>query len=213
MTQAIGILGGNFDPVHNGHLHLANIFLETLNLAEVRFVPLHHPPHRNMPVATPAQRYDMLHLAVENQEHLLVDDCELQRGGVSYTIDTLKYLRKQLGEAPLCLFMGIDNFKTLDGWHQWQSLIEYAHIVVARRPGTDDTIDTVDINIFLDRHMTESISDLHRHPAGHIIKLELPMLDISSTQIRNNFQTDLKSASLLPDKVLDFIHSHHLYQT
>ncbi len=213
MKQPIGVFGGTFDPVHKGHVHLASAFLEQLKLAEVRMLPLNKPPHRNLPIASPSQRYQMLQLALGNHAQLKADDCELQRGGTSYTVDTLKHLRDIYVETPLCLVMGNDNFKTLNRWRQWQNLLDYSHIVIATRPGTNDEINDTEIQTFLDRHSTDSIDDLHQQLAGRIHKLELPMLDISSTQIRNKFKTDPNSGSLLPDKVLDFIHSHHLYNT
>ncbi len=216
MTQPIGILGGTFDPVHNGHLHLATTFLKELDLAELRFIPLSNPPHRAAPQTSPEQRLEMLELAVENHALLKVDDCELQRDGISYTIDTLKDLRSKFAELPLCLLMGIENFKTLNTWHQWQSLLGYSHIIIANRPGSDDNISSEEIKIFMDTFITTSVDDLHQQAAGCIMKLDIPMLDISSTEIRNNFQSDpksnLKSESLLPNKVLDFIHTHNLYK-
>ena len=215
MTQPIGILGGTFDPVHNGHLHLATTFLKELDLAELRFIPLSNPAHRPAPLASSEQRLEMLKLAVENQARLKVDDCELRRDGVSYTIDTLKDLRTKFSESPLCLLMGIENFKTLNTWHQWQSLLGYAHIVIAIRPGSDDNIDNEEIKNFMNIFMTTAIDDLHQQATGCILKLDIPMLDISSTQIRNDFRSGpkSKSESLLPDKVLDFIQTHHLYNT
>jgi len=215
MTKPIGILGGTFDPVHNGHLHLATTFLKELDLAELRFIPLSNPPHRTAPQASPEQRLEMLKLAVENQANLNVDDCELQRHGVSYTIDTLKDLRTKFAESPLCLLMGMENFKTLNTWHQWGAFLGYTHIVIANRPGSDDKIHNEEIKNFMEPFMTTSVDDLHQQAAGCIMKLDIPMLDISSTKIRNNFlsgmKSNSKSESLLPDKVLDFIQTHHLY--
>ena len=212
MTQPVGILGGTFDPVHNGHLHLATTFLDTLNMAELRFVPLNTPPHRTPPLASAEQRLEMLELAVENQAGLKVDDCEIRRGGISYSNDTLKHLRKILNETPICLLMGIENFNTLNHWHQWQSLLDYAHIVIANRPGSDNKLTDGEMKNFMEDSITQSVGVLHQQPAGLIMQLDIPMLDISSTQIRKNFQTNLNSDSLLPNKVLDFVQTHHLYK-
>lgn len=220
MTQPIGILGGSFDPVHNGHLHLATTFLKELDLAELRFIPLSNPAHRPASLASSEQRLEMLKLAIENYALLKVDDYELQRNEISYTINTLKHLRKNIGDTPLCMLIGIDNFKTLNSWHQWQSLLDYAHIVIANRPengaqGGNDKMDD-EMQEFMNNFVTTSVEDLHLQSAGCIIKLDIPMLDVSSTQIRNNFQSglmsNLKSESLLPDKVLDFIQAHQLYK-
>ena len=212
MTQPVGILGGTFDPVHSGHLHLATTFLNQLKLAKVLFVPIYNPPHRPAPLASPEQRLEMLKLAVENHPHLKIDDCELQRGGVSYTIDTLRCIREKIGETPLCLIMGMENFNTLNSWHQWQSLLDYAHIVIANRPGNNDEIYNIEIKKFMDNFITTSVTNLHDQAEGHIIRLDTPMLDVSSTQIRNNFQSGRETEPLLPEKVLDFIQTHHLYK-
>lgn len=212
MMQPVGILGGTFDPVHNGHLHLATTFLEQLKLAEILFVPSNNPPHRPAPLASPEQRLEMLKLAVENHPHLKIDDCELERGGISYTIDTLKHIRNKIDEAPLCLIMGMENFKTLNHWHQWQSLLDYAHIVIVNRPERDENINSEEIKNFMSTFITTAIEDLRDQAAGCILKLDIPMLDISSTQIRNNIHSNLDSESLLSDKVLDFIHTQHLYK-
>lgn len=210
MTQPIGILGGTFDPVHNGHLHLATTSLDRLKLAEVRFIPLNNPAHRPAALTSSEQRLEMLKLTVEDYPFLKVDDCELQRDEVSYTINTLKLLRKNIGESPLCMLIGIDSFRLLNSWHQWQSLLDYAHIIVANRPGNSTNMNN-EMQRFMDSYITESITDLQEKVAGSIMKLDIPMLDISSTKIRNNFQSNMDSESLLPNKVLNFIKTHHLY--
>ena len=216
MTQPIGILGGTFDPVHNGHLHLGATCLKELNLAELRFIPLNNPAHRPAPLASAEQRLEMLNLAIDGHALLKVDDCELQRDEVSYTIDTLKQIREKINETPLCMLIGMENFKTLNTWHQWRSLLDYAHIVIANRPMNDnETSDSVLINEemknFMDNAITQSIKDLHQQAAGLILQLDIPMLDISSTHIKNNFRNNLNSDSLLSNKVLDFIQTHRLY--
>ena len=216
MTQPIGILGGTFDPVHNGHLHLAATCLKELNLAELRFIPLNNPAHRPAPLASAEQRLEMLNLAIDGHALLKVDDCELQRDEVSYTIDTLKQIREKINETPLCMLIGMENFKTLNTWHQWRSLLDYAHIVIANRPMNDnETSDSVLINEemknFMDNAITQSLKDLHQQAAGLILQLDIPMLDISSTHIKNNFRNNLNSDSLLSNKVLDFIQTHRLY--
>lgn len=215
MPQPIGILGGTFDPIHNGHLHLAMSCLKELDLAELHFIPLKIPAHRPAPLASSEQRLKMLHLSVENQASLKVDDCELRRDGVSYTIDTLKHLRSKFTESPLCLLMGIDNFKTLNTWRQWQTLLGYAHIIITQRLGNNNHIDNKEIKDFMKVFITRSMHDLHTQAAGCIMQLDIPMLEVSSTQIRNNFPPSLISnthlESLLPNKVLDFIKTCHLY--
>ncbi|MGH8120697.1 MAG: nicotinate (nicotinamide) nucleotide adenylyltransferase, partial [Gammaproteobacteria bacterium] len=133
--KPIGILGGTFDPVHHGHLRLAIECCERLALAEVRLVPLRVPPHRKPPRASPEHRLAMLKLAAENKNNLIVDDSELRRKTISYTIDTVSTLRKSSGRTPLCLLLGTDAFNMLHTWHRWQALLDYVHVVIAERPG------------------------------------------------------------------------------
>ena len=131
----IGIFGGTFDPIHYGHLRPASEIRRTLNLDALYLVPAANPPHRPSPVATPAQRLTMLELALTEFPELQVDDRELQRGGISYTVDTLRSYRSQYPQAALALLVGTDAFDGIETWHQWQQLPELAHIVVMQRPG------------------------------------------------------------------------------
>ena len=135
MDKPIGILGGTFDPVHNGHLRMAIEVMELCALDEVRLTPLHTPPHRLLPNTTPQHRLAMLSHAVKEVQGLRIDERELQRAGVSFTVDTLRSLREELGNKPLCLIMGMDAFQGLNTWHEWTSLVDLAHIIVASRPG------------------------------------------------------------------------------
>src|ERR1043165_7745920 len=108
LQQAIGIFGGTFDPIHFGHLRSALEIYQTLDLAEVRFIPCFQPVHRKLPIATPEDRLAMVRSAIAEEPMLTVDDREIQRKGPSYMIDTLEELRKLLPDHPLCLIMGID---------------------------------------------------------------------------------------------------------
>ncbi len=132
--KPIGILGGTFDPVHNGHLRLAIEFYEQLDLAELKIIPLHIPPHRESPLADSGQRLNMLQLAIENIDGLVIDDCELQRKTTSYTIDTISLVKEKTGDTPVCLLMGYDAFAKIYTWHRWEELLEYVHLVIADRP-------------------------------------------------------------------------------
>jgi len=212
MTEKpIGILGGTFDPVHHGHLRLALECLEQADLAEVDMVPLHIPPHRISPVATPEQRREMLRLALEGAPGLKLDDCELQRGGVSYTVDTLAHMRQRYGNRPLCLIMGMDAFARLDTWHQWPLLLTHAHIIVVQRPGNEAVIDNPEIASLYAKASVKSHEELHSSPGGRILNINIPMLDISATRLRDMLAQGRDIHFLLPPAVLAFIRQHHLY--
>ena len=132
----IGIFGGTFDPIHYGHLRPAQEAMQKLALAELRFVPAAQPPHRPPPLASAAQRLAMIELAIRDLPGFRADDRELQRGGLSYTVLTLESLRAELGNTPLCLLVGADQFRNFETWHRWQEIPDLVHLVVLNRPGT-----------------------------------------------------------------------------
>ncbi|MDR2012928.1 MAG: nicotinate-nucleotide adenylyltransferase, partial [Rhodanobacter sp.] len=136
-VQPLAILGGTFDPIHNAHVRVAWEAAEFLD-AHVRLVPAHVPPHRDPPVATAAQRAALVRAALTGQDRLWLDTRELRRDGPSYTIDTLRELRAEVGATrPLVLLVGADAFSGLPGWHCWRGLFDLAHIGVLTRPGRD----------------------------------------------------------------------------
>ncbi|MEE8320899.1 MAG: nicotinate-nucleotide adenylyltransferase [Gammaproteobacteria bacterium] len=210
--KPIGLLGGTFDPVHFGHLRLAAEVIQRLDLEELRFVPLHVPPHREAPRATAEQRYTMLQMAITDVDCLRVDNRELHREGVSYTIDTVKSLRKETGNTPLCLLLGMDAFKSIDTWHRWEELLTYVHIIIADRPGTTLPTGVKTIKELVDEYSVDDYTLLHQAQAGKILYIPVPMLDISSTHIRQQISNQNNVRFLLPDAVLDYIHTNHLYQ-
>ena len=207
-----GILGGTFDPVHYGHLRLAIEMIQRLDLAELRFIPLHVPPHRDLPQASPEQRYHMLQMATLDVDCVRIDPRELHREGVSYTIDTVKSLRGETGDTPLCLLMGMDAFKDIETWHQWEELLDYVHIIIADRPGTTLSNVTMTIRKLVADHGVDDYASLHQTRAGKILHVPMPLLDISSSQIRQQIANGNNIRFLLPDAVLDYIHTNHLYQ-
>ena len=143
----IGVFGGTFDPVHFGHLRPALDVKQALALREMRLIPAFQPPHRATPVANPGQRLTMLRAAVGTEPDLLVDNREMMREGESFMADTLSSLRKDLGDEPLCLVLGMDAFLTLDSWHRWKEILQLAHIVVTHRPGWELDISVASAGI------------------------------------------------------------------
>jgi len=210
MTEAIGILGGTFDPIHFGHLRSALEVSEQLNLAHVRLIPSARPPHRNVPHATPQQRLMMLHLAMKNANSLIVDDRELQRDGISYTIDTLKSLRQDFPENPLFLLLGTDAFLGIQTWHKWQDLLELAHIVVIRRPNETVTMPT-QLNAWYQQHL--AMPDDAQAVAGKIWPVTVTQLAISATAIRAAVLAGKSPQFLLPDAVIQLINQLGLYRS
>lgn len=214
---AVGLFGGTFDPVHFGHLRPALECLQTLHLSELRLIPSAVPPHRPAPVASAEQRLAMLRLAVAGQPGFVVDGRELRRSGLSYTVDTLRELRTELGaQRPLCLLLGTDAFLGLTTWHTWQAIPELAHLVVMHRPGYPQEAlverASAPVRTLLTERQLASPAELHAKPAGGIWLQAVTALDISATAIRNTIATGASARYLLPDTVWRYIEEHGLYR-
>jgi len=212
----VGILGGTFDPIHFGHLRLAQELGDSLQLSEVRFIPSGMPPHRTTPQATPAQRVAMVRLAIADSPLFIVDEHEIARDGPSYAMDTLTELRHELGVSrPLCVLLGTDVFLDLVTWHRWHELFNLAHLVVAHRPGFPVADWSAHMpqplaREFEARHMPQPLA-VHLSPGGGIVMQPITTLDVSASQIRAALGSGANPRYLLPDSVLDYIRSNNLY--
>nr|VFJ42349.1 MAG: nicotinate-nucleotide adenylyltransferase [Candidatus Kentron sp. FW] len=210
MLESIGILGGTFDPVHNGHLRLALEVRDGLSLSSVRLIPLGRPPHRVPPLAAEEIRRRMLTAAVRNEPGLIVDDQELRRDGLSYTVDTLEALRQRFPDGSLCLILGTDAFCQLHTWNRWHRVLALAHITVAQRPGAL-LPEAGEIARLLANRQTHDPTCLGREPAGRIFVHPVPQLDISATCIRALVTRGASIRYLVPDAVLEIITNEQLY--
>ncbi len=200
----IGIFGGTFNPIHNGHLRSALELKQCLGLDQVRLVPAARPPLRDAPELSPDLRADLVEQAVASEPGLVCDRRELSRQGPSYTIDTLGEMRTELGPArPLCLIVGTDILERLDAWHRWQELLDYAHLVVMARPGWQAP-DCGEIAGWLAGHSGQ-VDDIHAAPAGRVVMQRLRQLPISATEIRGMIAAGQSPRYLLPDTVWDTI--------
>jgi nicotinate-nucleotide adenylyltransferase len=204
---AVGIFGGTFDPIHYGHLRPAHEALEKLALTEIRFVPASRPPHRPQPVATAEQRRAMVELAIRGINGFRVDDRELQRGGPSYTVLTLESLRAELGAVRLCLLIGADQFRGFETWHRWQDIPDLAHIVVLTRPG----VRSGSLPAWARGRLTEDLAELRRAETGRLVFLGVSPQDISATRIRAALACGEPVAGMLPEAVLNYIRTNHIY--
>lgn len=210
LTQPIGILGGTFDPVHFGHLRMALELQQTYNLAEIRFIPCWQPVHRALPVATPEQRLAMLACAVANEPTLKVDDCEIQRKGPSYMIDTLETLREKFPHTPLCLILGVDAWAGFATWQRYETILRLSHLIIAQRPSYP-LPETGTVATLLQQHLKQDASTLRESPGGNIMLYPVTSLEISATAIRNQIAQGQGPRYLLPDSVYDYIVKHRIY--
>lgn len=189
MRKKVGILGGTFNPPHIGHLIIANEVLNALGLDEVRFMPNATPPHKQKDeLVTAEQRLKMTQLAIRGIPKMAVETIELERGGTSYTFDTIEMLQNREPETDFFFIIGGDQVEFLPKWHRIDELVQKVQFVGVPRPNT--TLDT----------------------AYPISKITIPQIDLSSTLLRNRLMNGVTTKFLIPDKVNDFIQKEKLYE-
>jgi nicotinate-nucleotide adenylyltransferase len=212
----IGVFGGTFDPIHFGHLQPAHEVCKALEFCELRFITAAVPPHRSAPIASPAQRLDMVRCALEDYPEFVVDDRELRRsesdGRPSYTVDTLGSLKEDCQSKTLCLLVGADAFLSLDTWHRWQEILELAHLVVMQRPGWTEHTDQDGLPVWAKDCLCESPSALAQQKAGLVRLQPVTPVDISGSHIRSQLVQGKSVDKLLPVTVRNYIERNHLYQ-
>lgn len=212
--EIIGLFGGTFNPIHQGHLALADSVYQTLGCTQIRFIPAAVPPHKEAPAVTAHHRATMVQLAIQSTPQYVLDACELDRQGPSYTIETLHLLRQQFPQHALCLIMGQDSYQQLPTWRRWQALLGYAHVLVVHRAAHDAQLFLHAAHAGKQVDISAAKHAFAQHSHGLISFLPLPPPGISSTLIRQRLaQAPLSAAPDLPPAVWQYIQQHHLYQT
>jgi nicotinate-nucleotide adenylyltransferase len=199
----LGILGGSFDPVHFGHLLLAETCREQCRLDEVRFLPASTAPHKRQQLAAPAKhRLTMLELALAGNPAMVVSALEIDRGGVSYTVDTLREIRRRESDAELFLLMGADSLLDLPTWYQAEEICQLAVPVVARRPGTAPP----DLSVLSDLVSPDRLALIRE------CQVESPLIDLGSTDIRQQVAAGRSIRYRVPRAVEKYIETNELYR-
>lgn len=212
MKKGIALFGGTFDPIHIGHLQSALEVQQHLNLLAVRLIPSYIPPHRESLGCEAKQRLVMVNIAVQNNPALEVDDREIRRQGPSYTFDTLKSIRDEVGpEVALIMVLGLDSFITLSTWYRWRDLFGCAHILVLDRPGWRWTI-AAELQAMISARMVDDATCLLQESAGLVARIQTTQLNISATDIRMRLKQQQPVGYLLPDAVSQFIKEKGIYQ-
>ncbi len=200
MGQRIGIFGGSFNPIHIGHLVIAEAAWQEFGLEKVIFVPTGDTPHKDMHHIPKETRYRMVELAVENNPHFAISDIEVRRTGISYTVDTIREFQKSFpGETEFYFIAGTDAVAALPSWKYNRHLLELCHFICARRPGNERNI----------KETIRYFGDL-----GHekIHCLMTPELAVSSTILRHRIELGKSVRYLIPDPVIDLIEQEGIYR-
>lgn len=192
------LFGGTFDPPHNAHFIIAEAIRESLDLNQIVFIPAFKPPHKfeTKPVTPVEHRVAMLKLCINDIPEFEYSDIEIVRGGVSYTIDTIRETKRSKGIASkdLHFLIGSDSLAEFKSWKAWESILEESQVIVARRPRFEKADIDADI---IDR----------------VKFLNLPRMEISSTEIRDRFQADRMTRFYVPAVVSEYIQQNKLYGT
>lgn len=215
-SPCIALLGGSFDPVHNGHVALADYFVALLKPVELRVIPAGNPWQKHGLQASGQDRIAMVRSAFSAQKvAVTIDPQEILRSSATYTIDTLRAIRQELGpHASIVFLMGADQLQHLDTWQEWQRMFDYAHICAASRPGfamDAAHVPTVVAEEFSRRAGTPE--QIRTTPQGLACLAPNLAVDISATAIRAALQRGERPISQLPLGVLDYIEQHHLYKS
>jgi nicotinate-nucleotide adenylyltransferase len=193
--KKIGLFGGTFDPIHTGHLIVGEIIRDTLNLEQIIFIPAKkHPFKDNNFIADETHRYNMIQLAIKDNEYLEVSDIELKSEGTSYTINTVQRFRNEYIEPEVDIYflMGMDNLNQFHLWKEPDELMRKCKVVVFSRPGFKPPVEA-------EKYLNS------------IQTIQIPLLEISSTQIRNRIKTNQTVRYLVPAVVESYIRDNKLY--
>lgn len=199
--RRIGVLGGTFDPIHIGHLALAEAADEALALEQVLFVPAGSPPHKQgRRITSPHHRQRMTELAIAGNEHFALSTVDLTRSGPSYTVDTLRLLAAKYEGAELFFIIGGDSLLDLPTWYHPEEILQLAYLAAAERPG------------FSLEDVAAKLGGLYQQFGHRICLFHAPLLDISSSMLRERLRSGRSVRYLVPDAVLDYIKQNNLYQ-
>ncbi len=209
----IGIFGGTFDPVHNGHIAAARKLIGIHELDSLIFIPAALPPHKRQPLASFAHRVTMLELSLSHEKKTDVSLLEGERTTPSYTIDTIIDLKKRLGEQQFFLIIGADAFLDLHLWYRYQNLLTETNFIIMARPGFSFSSIQDQFKLLPGSFLQEDSTNVWRHTSGRYFYYVSDLAEkVSSTEIRHNLQAGLDVQQYLPPDVLAYIKKHKLYQ-
>lgn len=201
-NDKIAIMGGTFDPIHIGHLIAAERVHEELGVDYIYFIPSNIPPHKNYEnMADSSQRYNMVELAIKSNPRFKISDIELKRQGNSYTIDTIRELKKTLiTDTTIYFIIGADNASAILRWKEAEELLKIVELVIVTRPGKWENGFESEINLL-------------KNSGGTVHVIEIPLISVSSGEIRNRVRNNKRIEYLVPEEVKEYIYENKLYTT
>lgn len=199
--KSFAILGGTFDPIHLGHIKTAKSILALTSVEKILFIPLGNPPHKDENnVSSAYHRLNMLNLAVEGEKDFLISTMEIERNGKTYTIDTIKELKKLLGNTIKFFFIiGTDELLLINTWKNYEELLKICSFIAVKRPG------------YKDKLLEDAVACLTKNYDANIRIVEIPPVDVSSSEIRKNIKNGISIKGLIDEKVLNYIKENNLY--
>ena len=196
----IGIYGGSFNPIHLGHLETAISLKAELKLEHLFFVPCCIPVHKDELKFSSAERLQMIKIALERYPSIELDEREIKRGGKSFTIDTLNELKNVYTDSPICLIIGMDSYLSIKSWKDWKKFSQLAHLVVLKREGYNGE------NVLLESFQKTSDADqLKSQQNGLLFFSNTPLIEVSSSDIRNKISANQNLDNLLPQNIIDYL--------
>lgn len=212
IKKNIVIMGGTFDPIHNGHIETAKETAKWLNVDQLFLLPAHIPPHKSSTTANALHRENMVRIIC--QQHLLfqLDNRELKRQTSSYTVTSLQEIKQEQPESIVFFVIGMDSLLNFTCWHEWQKILTLCHIVVNIRPGYElNQINTATKQL-LQEHRIHDLNEIKQQEAGKIIFHQNQSLNISSSEIRKQLLHNKSKNSHLPECIHNYIIQENLYQ-
>jgi nicotinate-nucleotide adenylyltransferase len=209
--QLIGLFGGTFDPIHRGHLQIAQELIDTLPLKAIHFIPNKSPTYRDKPEASADHRLAMAQIATAKNPQFIVNDIEMKRTGPTYTIDTITRIHQETPDQPFCLILGNDAFSIMNTWHGWGKIPELVHLIIINRPGI--TLPNLPwMHDLLEKRNTDNIQNLSSQPGGYVFQHTIKPIAMSATKIRQQLNAGTDLSDQLTPEVISYIRQHHLYQ-
>ena len=207
------ILGGTFDPIHNGHLQIASYVADKFN-SNITFMPTGIPPYKAKPEVTNLHRLTMLNLAIANYSQFSIDETEISNSKYCYTYQTLKQLREQIGyTTPVYFIIGSDSLISFDTWDNWQEILDYCSLIVVSRVNYNEKNMSSTLQQFVATRIINTINKFKQYPWGKICHLDFTPTNVSSTTIRQKIKDGITVDNLIPQSVYQYIVENELYAT